>query len=99
MDPKIFEAVMLVCFGFAWPFSIYKLLKTKKAEGKSLPFIAIVLLGYLAGICFQWFGERDMVIFLYVSNTLLVAFDLVLTIKYRESNLSISKNVDQEKYE
>ena len=37
MDLEIFEAIMLICFGIAWPFSIYKLIETKKAKGKSIP--------------------------------------------------------------
>jgi hypothetical protein len=32
MNPDIFEALMLICFGAAWPFSIYKMLKTKKSR-------------------------------------------------------------------
>ncbi|MBF0252702.1 MAG: hypothetical protein HQL29_02705 [Candidatus Omnitrophica bacterium] len=84
MNPEYFEAIMLVCFGVAWPVSIYKLLKTKTSEGKSIPFVGIVLLGYFSGICFQWFGERDIVILLYFSNTLMVAVDLFLTIKYKK---------------
>ncbi len=85
MNSEIFEAIMLICFGIAWPVSINKLLKTKKAKGKSIPFVAIVLVGYLAGICFQWFGDRDIVICLYIINTLMVAFDLIWTIKYSKS--------------
>ncbi len=88
MDPNIFEAIMMICFGAAWPFSIYKLLKTKKAKGKSIPFLAIVLLGYICGILFHLFGDLNLVIIFYIFNTCLVMIDLMLTIKY-------SKNTDQ----
>jgi hypothetical protein len=75
---------MLVCFGLAWPFSIYKMLKTKKSHGKSLSFLGVILLGYIAGVLFEYFGERNAVILLYLLNTFMVVFDIVLTIKYKE---------------
>ena len=83
MNPEIFEMIMLVCFGAAWPLSIHKLLKTKNAGGKSLSFTGVLLVGYLAGIMFEYWGTRDFVIYLYVFNTCLVCTDLMLTIKYR----------------
>ena len=83
MNPDYFEALMLVCFGLAWPFSIYRMLKTKKSSGKSIPFVAIILLGYVSGTCYQWFGERDFVIYLYILNTAMVVMDIALTVKYR----------------
>ena len=83
MNPDIFEIIMLVCFGAAWPFSIYKMLKTKRSEGKSLQFLAVILVGYIAGTFFEYFGERNAVIFLYLLNTGMVSLDLGLTLKYR----------------
>ena len=85
MNPAIFEALMLVCFGAAWPFSIYKMLKTKRSHGKSLPFLAVLLAGYFFGILFQLTGERNAVIYLYLLNAVLVSFDLFLTIKYSKT--------------
>ena len=84
MNPDYFEAIMLVCFGAAWPLSIYKMLKAKSSSGKSIPFIVTILAGYMSGFCYQWFGDRDFVIYLYVLNTVLVVFDILLTIKYRQ---------------
>jgi len=85
MNPDIFEIIMLVCFGAAWPFSIYKLLRTKKSGGKSIYFLMVILVGYTAGIFFEYFGERNAVIFLYLFNTFVVLMDLILTIKYSEN--------------
>ena len=45
---SIFEIVMLVCFGAAWPFSIYKSYKAKSNEGKSVLFLFVIALGYIA---------------------------------------------------
>lgn len=86
MNPDIFEVIMLVCFGIAWPFSIYKMLRTKKSKGKSIHFLLVILIGYTAGIFFEYFGERNAVIFLYSLNTFMVFIDLMLTIKYRKND-------------
>lgn len=84
MEPKIFETIMLLCFGLAWPFSIYRTWKTKKSTSKSMFFLCIVLLGYISGIFFKIYGRLDEVICLYILNSTLVAIDMVLTLKYRE---------------
>ena len=84
MNPDIFEVAMLICFGVAWPFSIYKMLKTKKSQGKSLVFIVVIFTGYIAGMLFQWFGTRNAAIFLYTINAAMVLVDFSLTLKYRE---------------
>lgn len=84
MNPDIFEVIMLVCFGIGWPFSIYAMLKTRQSRGKSLPFLVIILTGYIAGICYQYFGQRNAVIYLYILNTLMVVADLALTLRFRK---------------
>ena len=83
MNPAIFESVMLLCFGSAWPFSIYKTWKTKSSKGKSLFFVSILLVGYAAGILFQVVGKFNAVLYLYILNFVLVGIDLVLSIRYR----------------
>ncbi len=89
MNPSIFEVIMLICFGAAWPFSIYSMIKTKKSHGKSVHFLVIVIIGYLSGMCFQYFGNRNAVIFLYAFNAFMVTVDLVLTLRYRQRTESI----------
>ncbi len=83
MNPAIFEAIMLICFGIAWPISIYKTWKSKCSRGKSLIFLCIVIFGYIAGILFEVFGGLNAVIYLYVLNLIMVCTDLTLSIKYR----------------
>ena len=85
MNPEIFEITMLVCFGAAWPLSIFKLMKTKNSGGKSLGFTGVMIMGYLAGITFEYLGARDYVIYLYIFNTCLVCTDFVLTLKFRNN--------------
>ena len=80
-----FEAIMLICFGAAWPFSIWRLWKTKVSKGKSTYFLSIVLTGYVSGIVHKLLNCNDYVIYLYVMNAILVSIDLALTIKYRDN--------------
>ncbi len=85
MNPDIFEGIMLVCFGCAWPLSIYKTWKTKTSRGKSLFFLTVILIGYISGILFEFYGDLNFVIYLYLINILMVAVDLGLSIKYRNN--------------
>lgn len=38
----LFEFLMLCCFGFSWPFSIAKSLRSKSGKGKSLGFMLLI---------------------------------------------------------
>ena len=73
---------MLVCFGLSWPISIAKALRTKKVEGKSPVFLAVICLGYLSGILHKLFFAFDWVIALYAINLVMVATDLFLYYRY-----------------
>jgi len=74
---------MLVCFGAAWPVSIYKSLSTRAVAGKSLVFLVIVLAGYAAGILHKLLFHYDAVIFLYLLNAVMVSLDIVLYLRNR----------------
>jgi hypothetical protein len=78
-----FEIVMLVCFGAAWPVSIYKSLKTRQVAGKSLPFLVIILVGYMAGILHKILFRFDLVIYLYALNALMVSIDILVYLRNR----------------
>ncbi|PAT01970.1 hypothetical protein CI105_03685 [Candidatus Izimaplasma bacterium ZiA1] len=84
---SVFEVLMLVCFGCAWPTSIYKSLKSKSVKGKSVLFLYIILLGYVFGMLHKAFYNFDLIIYLYLLNFLMVFTDLMLY--YR--NLRLSK--------
>ena len=75
--------MMLICFGAAWPFSIYRSWKAHCTGGKSIAFLWIVLLGYLAGITHKVVYNYDAVIFFYGLNALLVAADIALYFRNR----------------
>lgn len=86
---SIYEIIMLICFGAAWPFSIYKSLKSKSTKGKSEIFMLILIIGYIFGILNKLFVRYDYVIYLYIINTLMVFIDLLLFYKNKilENNL------------
>lgn len=73
-----FELIMLVCFGAAWPASIAKSIKSKSTKGKSLSFLAIILVGYAAGILHKIFYNYDFVIYMYILNFTMVFTDMLL---------------------
>lgn len=77
--PDFLESAMMLAFGCAWPASIIKSLKTKSAVGKSLPFLLIVITGYLCGIASKiTAGQVNYVLFFYILDLTLVGFDTCL---------------------
>lgn len=86
MKFSIFEIIMLVCFGFSWPFAIIKTVRVKNPAGKSYLFMSLIIIGYVAGCIHKILYSRDFVFWLYLLNTLLVACDLVLCLYYQQKN-------------
>lgn len=84
MIAKILEATMIVLFGISWPFNLLKSIKSKTTKGKSLLFLVLIDLGYIAGITskfvsptFVW--ATDWWIFMvYVINFTFVSLDLIM---------------------
>ena len=74
----IFEFLMLFCFGFSWPFSILKSVRSKSTKGKSLLFMVLIELGYVFGIIHNAFYNYNRVNWMYHVLFSLVAVDLVL---------------------
>jgi hypothetical protein len=85
---SIFEALMLICFGAAWPVSIYKTYKTKATSGKSILFLCIIVVGYISGIIHKLLYSYDYVIFLYILNSVMVSTDIFLYLKYKKLEAS-----------
>ncbi len=80
-----FEIGMLVCFGLAWPVNIYKSLKSRSVEGKSVFFLYVIFTGYICGILNKIFYNFDFVIILYIINAFMVLVDGMLY--YRNKRL------------
>lgn len=75
---SFFEILMLICFGAAWPFSIYKSYNSRSTEGKSSIFLTVIIIGYISGIFHKIFYNYDRVIYLYILNLIMVSIDLSL---------------------
>lgn len=86
---SIFEIIMLICFGSAWPFSIYRSYKSKSVKGKSMIFLMVLLMGYFAGILHKIFYNFDHVIYLYFLNFIMVSIYLLIYMinKKREGHI------------
>ena len=73
------EAIMLVCFGLSWPLSVIKNIKARTAKNMSLPFILLILFGYIAGIASKFLsGNVGYVLIVYFVNILSVGINLVV---------------------
>ena len=81
---NIFEAIMLICFGASWPVSIWKTYNVKNPVGKSVGFLWLIIIGYVAGIINKVLGKSDWVLGLYILNLVMVSADLFLVIYYRK---------------
>ena len=76
---NMLEAVMLLCFAAAWPASIIKSWTCRTRKGKSLFFLLIILIGYIAGIAKVLVGNGAAYMLIpYTFNTALVACDIML---------------------
>jgi len=91
----IFESIMLVCFGFAWPLSIYKSFVSKKTAGKSLLFLIVLQIGYVAGVLFKlteyWTNIEtnpnetiSINLYLYILNFVMITIDELLFLRNRK---------------
>lgn len=83
---SVFEIVMLICFGAAWPFALVKSWRSRQNGGKSLGFLLIVAVGYASGVIHKILHSRDPVIFLYALNFAMVSADIALFFRNRRLN-------------
>ena len=79
---NILETVMLICFGLSWPTSAYKNYQARTAKSTSLPFILLILVGYLAGITAKIInGNCTYVLFMYFINLVMILLNLAVYIR------------------
>jgi hypothetical protein len=78
-----FEILMLVCFGAAWPFSIIKAYRARENGGKSLLFLIVIFVGYMAGTAHKLCIRFDGVVYLYILNGIMVAIDIAIHLRNR----------------
>ena len=76
---SILETLMLVCFGFSWPLNVMKAFKAKTAKGTSLPFILLIITGYIAGITAKIVnGQINYVLIAYLINLAIVSLNIIV---------------------
>jgi uncharacterized membrane protein len=83
---EILEIAMILCFGASWPMNVIKSYRARSTKGKSLAFLCLIFVGYIAGIASKLlntvymaeFAAKWYVLFFYVLNLLMVGADLVL---------------------
>ena len=80
---ELFEILMIVSFGLSWPMNVLKSYRARTAKGKSLPFLLLIITGYLFGIAgkliaggFKWY-----VMFFYVLNLCMVLADVGMYVR------------------
>ena len=100
MLAEILEIIMIVSFGASWPMNVLKSYRARTTKGKSLPFLCLILFGYVAGIVSKFVNETYManfaskwyVLFFYVLNFLMVGTDLIIYIRnYKLDKLAEKK--------
>lgn len=85
---SMLETMMLVCFGFSWPLNVIKAYKAKTAKGTSLPFILLIITGYIAGITAKIIsGQINYVLIAYILNLAIVSLNVVIYFR----NVSLDK--------
>ena len=83
---------MLVCFGFSWPMNLIKAYKARTAKSTSLPFILLIITGYIAGICAKLAsGNINYVLIAYLLNLAIVSLNLVVYFR----NVALDKKANK----
>ena len=85
---EILESIMLICFGLSWPMSVVKNIRAHSAKGMSLPFILLIITGYIAGIAAKVCNHNySYVLAIYIMNLCFVSANLVVYFINRRHDL------------
>ncbi len=89
MITEILEAVMVICFGISWPMSIMKSYKSRTAKGKSLFFLFMIWIGYVAGVIWKVIEFKNgngfkYPSYFYILNLIMVSIDICLYFRNRK---------------
>ena len=89
---QLFEALMLVCFGFSWPLNVIKAYKARTAKGTSLAFIFLIITGYIAGISAKFLNHQiNYVLVVYFLNLAIVMINVFVYIRNKSLDKQSSK--------
>ena len=76
---SMLEATMLICFGLSWPINTMKAYKARSAKNMSLPFILLIIFGYVAGISAKLLmHQTNYVLVVYFINLAVVTLNLMV---------------------
>ena len=87
---ELLEIIMLVSFGASWPLNVIKSYRSRTTKGKSLPFLCLILFGYVAGMASKFvnpafdFSAKWYVLFFYALNFVMVFVDFLLYFRNRK---------------
>lgn len=85
----ILETLMLVCFGLSWPLNVAKAYRARTTRGTSLPFIILIVTGYVAGIGAKIVTQQfNYVLAVYVLNLIIVLTNMAVYFR----NLALDKS-------
>ena len=69
----------MICFGLSWPMALVKNLRAKSAKGMSLPFILLIISGYVAGMVAKIISNNiTYVLIVYLLNLIIVTMNLMV---------------------
>jgi len=92
MSPLL-ETFMLVCFGLSWPINVMKAIKARSAKSMSLPFILLIISGYMAGISAKLLSHQfNYVLIVYFINLAIVILNLVVYFRNKHLDLAGEKS-------
>lgn len=86
---ELLEAIMVISFGISWPISIMKSCRSRTAKGKSLFFLFMIWIGYIAGIIWKVMDFNNTGTFryptvFYILNLIMVSIDICLYFRNRK---------------
>ena len=92
MMSSMLEATMLICFGLSWPINTMKAYKARSAKNMSLPFILLIIFGYVAGISAKLLmNQNNYVLVVYFINLAVVTLNLM--VYFRNKRLDEAQKV------
>lgn len=87
---SLLETMMLICFGCSWPMTVIKSYKARTAKSTSLPFILLIITGYIAGIMAKIISNQiNFVLVVYLLNLAIVSVNLL--VYYRNKRLDTKR--------
>ena len=87
---SVLEATMLICFGLSWPINTMKAYKARSAKNMSLPFILLIIFGYMAGISAKLLLQQtNYVLAVYFINLAVVTLNLMVYFRNKRLDESV----------